>query len=186
MNPIRRPSPYPLPRALARLGAATLALLLALVPPTPAAADDALPPPTGEVLLVVRGAIERTNVGDEAHLDRAALDRLPRASFTSGSPWDDDGVHHYEGVPLDALLAAVGARTDRFTARGVDDYSATFEGVDLERYPVLVAWRRDGHDLTVRTLGPLRIMFPFSDHPELLTQTNTALSVWQLVSMDVR
>ena len=148
--------------------------------------DEPLPAPEGRVLLVVRGAIERPNVGDEAHLDRAILDALPRDAFTTGTPWSEEARHTFEGVKLSAVLEAVGAKSARFEAIGVDDYKATFEGVDLERYPVLIADARDGVPLTLRTLGPLRIVFPFDDHPELLTQANLAMSVWQLVTMDVR
>ena len=162
--------------------------LLALLAPLEAAAGDtALAPPAGEVLLVVAGDITLPNVGDEAHLDRGHLDSLPRERFTTTTPWSESEEGHvFEGVSLDALLRAVGASGARFEAHGIDDYSATFEGVDLERYPVILADTQDGVALTVRRLGPLRIMFPFDDHPELLSQTNVAMSVWQLVRMDVR
>ena len=58
--------------------------------------------------------------------------------------------------------------------------------MDLARYPVIVADSQDGETLTVRRLGPLRIMFPFDEHPELLNQGSMAMSVWQLTRMDVR
>lgn len=159
-----------------------LAFLLLVAP---LQASEALPYPRGPVLLVVSGAIEQPNVGAEARIDRAALDSLPRHGFTTETPWSD-GTHEFEGVRLSVLLEAVGATSERFMARGVSDYRAMFEGIDLERYPVIVAFRQDGKELTTRTRGPLRIVFPFSDHPEFLTQTNLSLSVWQLVAMDVR
>ena len=182
------PSPPPVGRAPSRW-APTLALALSLaafLPPSApeAAADGALPPPEGEVLLVVHGDIERPNVGDEARLDRALLEGLPRTRFVTHTPWTD-GAEAFEGVRLSTLLEAVGARRTRFEAIALDDYQVTVEGLDVERYPIIIADTRDGRPMTTRRLGPLWIMFPFDDHPELLTLTNKAFSVWQLLEMDV-
>jgi len=182
----RRPPPPPRRARASFLASLGPILLAALAGPWPASAAEPLAPPTGEVLLVVTGDITLPNVGDEAHLDRGHLEALPRARFTTDTPWSEHGPHEFSGVRLNALLAAVGANGTRFRASASDDYGATFEGIDLERYPVIIADTRDGESLTVRTLGPLRIMLPFDDHPELLTDTNVAISVWQLVAMDVR
>ena len=185
--PARRgPPPAPRASSLAALALALLAALPGGARPVRAEAS-ALPPPAGEVLLVVAGAIDRPNVGAEAHLDRAHLESLPRARFETTTPWSEPGVRkRFEGVLLGALLDAVGARGGRVEAHGLDDYSAVIEGVDLARYPVIVADTEDGETLTLRRLGPLRIVFPYDDHPELRTQANMARAVWQLVRLDVR
>lgn len=173
--------------AIARPGALVATLSLAVLLAPLAAATEPLPPPAGETLLVIRGAIDLPNVGDEAHIGREHLESLPRERFRTRTPWSEepDG-HEYEGVRLSVLLEAVGARGTRLEALGFDDYAATLEGLDFERYPIIVADTQDGEPLTLRTLGPLWIMFPFDDHPELETQTNTASAVWQLIEMDVR
>lgn len=191
-RPVRRSAPClfsRLARAAARPSvlAATLSLALAAPLAALARATEPLPPPEGETLLVVRGAIDLPNVGDEAHIGREHLESLPRERFTTRTPWTDDpDGHTFEGVRLSALLEAVGARGSRIKALGTDDYAATLEGLDFERYPIIVADTQDGEPLTLRTLGPLWIMFPFDDHPELETQANTAAAVWQLIEMDVR
>jgi len=183
-------SPF-LPGRVRRRIAQRTVLLLALLhgPGAGSLADDAtavLPPPEGPVLLVIRGAIARTNVDDEARFDRAMLHRLPRTGFETATPWSTAPSHTFEGVRLSVLLDLVGASGTRFEAIGADDYAITFEGVDLERYPVILADTQDGMPLTLRRLGPLRIMFPFDDYPELLNQGNDALSVWQLEVMEIR
>lgn len=163
-----------------------LALALAALAALPAAAREPLPRPVGEVLLVVSGEVGLPNVGDEAHLDLAALESLPRDAFSTRTPWAD-GVQHFAGVRLDVLLEALGVAPDTpFTARGIDDYEARFEGIDTRRYPVLLAYLEDGKPIGLRQLGPLRIVFPFDDHPELDTETNYAAAVWQLVEMELR
>lgn len=160
-----------------------IAMSLALIAPPALTAGD-LAPPSGEVLLIVDGAISNTNVDNAAHLDLAALQSLPRHEFSSRNPWQE-GVQHFAGVRLSDLLEFLGAESSEFLAYGFDDYKAEFEGVDVERYPVLLAWEHNGELISLRELGPLRIMFPFDDYPELQTNLSEAMSVWQLVRMTV-
>jgi len=148
-------------------------------------AHAALPAPEGDVLLVIKGALSKPNVGEEAHIDLAILTSLAQEKFTTNTPWSDD-AHEFAGVRLNVLLEAVGANSSSFEASALDDYLVEFSGVDLEKYPVIIAYRQDGKNLTVRRLGPLRIMFPFDDYPELLNQANMTMSVWQLNEMTLR
>lgn len=147
-------------------------------------AED-LPAPVGDVLLKIDGAISRTNVGDEAHLDRAILESLPRFSFETTSPWYE-GVESFSGALIKDVLEAVGASSDSFLAAGFDDYAAEVTGLDFDRIPVLLAWERNGEPMTLRNLGPLWIMFPFDDFPDELDSHDVgAMAVWQLVTMTV-
>lgn len=145
----------------------------------------ALAPPTGRVLLIVDGNIDQTNVGDELHLDMEALRALPAVSFRTLTPWTEDQWLEFRGTSLKALLEAAGAGSDAFTAVGVDDYAAEFQDIDLEKYPVMIAFEQDGKLMSLRQLGPLRVIFPFSDFPELDTESSKAMAVWQLVRMTV-
>ena len=157
----------------------------ALILCTPLVANDDLVPATGDVLLVIDGNIAQTNAGEEAHFDLAMLQSLPPAEFSTHTPWED-GLNHFAGALLSDVLSAVGASSTDFFAVAVDEYQVEFSGVDLERYPVLLAWEHNGEPISVRKLGPLRIMFPFDDHPELDNNANRAMAVWQLIKMSVR
>lgn len=170
---------YGLVRAMAYM-----ALALGICLPLATAADE-LSPPTGDVLLIIDGDIAHTNVGDEAHLDLAMLQALPPLEFSTHTPWED-GLNHFAGARLSDVLSAVGASSSDFLAVGTDDYQVEFAGVDLERYPVLLAWEHNGEPISLRKLGPLRILFPFDDYPELDTNINRAMAVWQLIKMSVR
>lgn len=166
--------------ALAALLAATLTI--ASLP----GALAALPAPTGKVLLRITGNVGEPNVGDEAHLDLALLQSLPAAEFTTTTPWSGDDILTFKGVRIDALLEAVGVDPmAEFTANALDKYSAVFGGVDVVTYPVIIAYEENGSLISVRQLGPLRIMFPFDDHPELLNTGNHTMSVWQLLEMNI-
>jgi hypothetical protein len=162
-------------------GTVLIAMAMALSPQIHA---DTLPPPTGEVLLTITGELENPNVGSEVHLDLAALQSLPVTEFTTNTPWSD-GVQQFEGVRVDVLLNAAGAQGTGFVAVGLDDYKFTVSGIDFDRYPVIVAYRHNGEPISVRNLGPLRIVMPFDDYPELLTPKNESSCVWQLVRMEL-
>lgn len=52
----------------------------------------ALEAPTGDVVLVVKGQLTHTNVGDEAHFDKAMLDALEQGTIDTHTPWHDGRV----------------------------------------------------------------------------------------------
>ncbi len=143
-----------------------------------------LPAPAGEVLLTITGTIDKPNVGSDIQLDMALLESFPVVEFTTDTPWDNE-PQHFEGVRVNVLLDAIGANSRQFVAVGLDDYKFTVSDLDFDQYPIIIAYRQNGHPISVRKLGPLRIMMPFDDFPELLTQQNESRSVWQLVSMEL-
>ena len=63
----------------------------------PASADP-LATPTGEPILTISGAVEKTNQGDTAVFDSAMLELLGMATITTTTPWYDHPVK-FEGVP---------------------------------------------------------------------------------------
>ena len=163
--------------------AGSMIAAVAMVLSTHALADDT-PPLAGEVLLKVTGDLSNPNVGNEAHFDLAMLESLPVTEFTTNTPWSDE-PQFFEGVRVDVLLDAVGTEARQFVAIGLDDYKFTVADIDFDSYPIIIAYRQNGHPISVRQLGPLRIMMPFDQYPELLTQKNESSSVWQLVSMEL-
>lgn len=146
---------------------------------------DGLDAPKGEVLLTISGNITHTNSEQGAEFDRDMLESLGVTSFTTSSPWTDIPTL-FSGVRFDILLKAVGAKSDSVRATAIDSYWYDIKGVDFEKYPVVLAYQRDGKAMTARNLGPLWLMFPFDDHPELLTHANKASCVWQLNALIVQ
>ena len=144
-----------------------------------------LDPPTGEVLLTISGNIRYTNSENGAEFDLAMLEALGATAITTETPWTDQATS-FTGVRLNILLKAVGARSMMFRAQAFDNYWYDVTDVDYEKYPVVVAYKRDGEFMSARNLGPLWLMFPFDDYPELLTETNKASCVWQLNSLVVK
>ena len=148
---------------------------------------DQLPKPEGRVILVVDGNIEHTNDDSgEARVsfDMAMLDALEGASFETTNPWRPE-MNTYEGPLLRSILEFVGAGSTKLQALAIDDYSADIDVAEYEGFPVIVASQFNGERMRIRDLGPLWIMFPLSDYPELDTNKNKARAIWQLKSMTI-
>ncbi len=160
-----------------------LFLIIALV--TPSLASEPLAQPAGRVILTISGAIENTNGDGVARFDRAMLEEIGIIKIATSTSWTD-GVTKFEGVLARDLLRAVGATGDVVTARALNDYSIEIPRSDFDDYDVLFALRMDGVDLTPRDKGPLWVVYPRDEHPELRNQKVDARWLWQLVNLDVR
>lgn len=144
-----------------------------------------LPTPKGDVLLTISGNIEHTNSEHGAEFDLEMLKELEVMAITTNTPWTDE-VTVFEGVSVAALLQHVGAKSAAFRASALDNYWYDVSNIDFEAFPIIIAYKRDGNYMSTRNLGPLWLMFPFDDYPELLTEANKASSVWQLNVMIVQ
>src|SRR5262245_21428624 len=153
--------------AKAVVGALGAVLVLLLWSLQYAAKSDEMPMPTGPVILTITGAISRTNAPDRTEFDEAMLEALGTERITTSSRWVD-GKPTFGGVPIRKLLEAVGAHGSSVTARALDDYTVDIPIADFTRYPVLLALRMNGKALSPREKGPLWIVYPRADYPELL------------------
>ncbi|WP_133063835.1 oxidoreductase [Arboricoccus pini] len=133
--------------------------------------------------LVIRGAIDAA-LGGETIYELPRLQQLPSVSFKTITPWTT-GAHTFKGVNLKTLMAAVGARGSIVRATALNDYAITIDLSDSAASLAIVAYEEDGQPIRVRDKGPLWILFPFSDHPELLTDRVEGWSIWQLDAIEV-
>jgi hypothetical protein len=169
-----------------RARATRVLLLVALLAARVVAAHaGALPPPTGPVILTVTGNIDHTNVGSAAQFDRALLDSLGRAQLRTSTSWTD-GTPVFEGIWGRSLLDALGAHGKVAVARALNDYVVEIPLSDLTGLDVLIATRMDGKNLRIRDRGPLWIIYPWDQHPELNSEAVKQRSIWQLNELDIR
>jgi hypothetical protein len=143
-----------------------------------------LPAPTGKVILTVKGNINVTNGDGMARFDRAMFESLGMETLTTSNPWlVSDGV--FEGVRISRVLEAVGANSQRFLGVALNDYAAEVYDIDFDKYPVMLASKLDGSNMSVRDKGPLWIVFPLSEYPDLDSSKTRSMSVWQLSTIEV-
>ena len=148
-------------------------------------AAEPLAKPSGPVILTVTGAISATNAPERAEFDQKMLEALGIERITTSTNWTN-GKMVFEGVPVRKVLEAAGARGKTIVAAALDDYAIDIPIDDFTRYEVLLALRMNGRALARSDKGPIWIVYPRDDYPELHDPTTNARWVWQLKSIDVR
>lgn len=129
-----------------------------------------------KTILTVRG---KTADGAPVDFDAKALEALGVAEIRTRTQWlGAAGV--WQGVPLQKVLARVGARGDNLRVRALNDYSAVIPVADVARFGPILAWRLDGKLLGVRERGPLIVIYPYDSDPALNFQMYHDRAVWQV------
>ena len=144
----------------------------------------ALDAPSGRPVLTVAGKVTQTNRNGQAVFDAALLDRLPVHQITTQTPWYDE-AKTFEGPLLRDVLAAAGADgAITLVVKALNDYSAQVPVEDAQYYDVILARKLDGRPMAVRDKGPLFLIYPFDQHPELKSDKFYHRSVWQIHRID--
>lgn len=149
-----------------------------------AGAVTRLAPPKGPVLLTVSGHISVTNQDDTARLDRDQLLGWGVDELRTTTPFTD-GVSIFTGVLASRLLDGLGAQGSFIRTSALNDYTIEIPITELRQYPVLLALDRDGQPLSVRSRGPIWLVYPWSDYPELDDRIHRQRSIWQLIELEV-
>ena len=144
-----------------------------------------LPQPQGKALLEVSGTVANTNAPDKAVLDLAMLEGMGVTKTQTSTPWTD-GRPVFEGVLMRVLLDKVGAKGSTVTAVALNDYKVDIPTSDFTQYPVILAYKMDGQELKVRDKGPLWIIYPQDDFPDLKNKQTQAKWVWQIKELRIK
>lgn len=158
--------------------AAALAAILLVTGPV-SAQDKA---PEGATILVISGAVKGAV---PVSFDLAALEKIGKVALTTTTKWTEGPVA-FEGVLMRDLLKAVGATGTEIQAVAINDYKVTVPIADFDKYDVILAYRRDGKPMAVREKGPLWIMYPFDQNPDIKTDLHYARCAWQVKLIEVR
>ena len=151
----------------------------------PAAYGQQLSAPSDRVILEVAGSIKLTNADKRARFDLKMLEQVGVTRVATSTPWTE-GKPVFEGVLIRDLLRRVGANGDIVTPVAINDYKIDIPRAELEKYPVLLAYRMNGEALRVRDKGPLWIVYPRDQFPELDTKPIQSRWVWQVKELQVR
>lgn len=163
---------------------ATLLIFGYVIPVAGISHAKGLPEPSSETLITIDGKIGFTNDKGEAKFDREMLKALGTRSITTPNPFET-GIHTFEGVLIRDLLKAVQAKGTRLVAVAHDGYTVEVPIEDTAKYPVMLAMIWNGKEMKIRNRGPLWIIYPIGQYPELIHQKYSARSVWQLKRLTV-
>ena len=158
------------------------ALLFSLLPTW---AQEALPAPTGPVILTVSGAVGVTNGDDGAAFDREMFEALGVTEIKTTTPWTD-GVQTFEGVLARTVLERVGATGESVFASALNDYTVEVPMSDFTNYDVLLATKINGEEMQVSDKGPIWIVYPRDEELALQDRRLHDRWVWQLKALRVQ
>lgn len=136
------------------------------------------------VILTVTGLIGEGRAGG-VDFTRADLEALGVTTIETATPWHE-GRPKFDGVLLSRLLAKVGATGKTLKVSALNDYAAELPVEDAERYGPILAFRQNGEALTIRSKGPLFVIYPFDRNPELRNEAIYTRSVWQVRRIEVK
>lgn len=111
------------------------------------------------------------------------LDQFEQHSFKTKTPWTSR--YQFSGPLLkDVLQSLLNNLDGTLRARALNDYMVNLDRDLLLRYPVILATRMDGKPMRIRNKGPIWIMLPFDQFPELDVTAVHSQMVWQLRSIE--
>jgi len=124
------------------------------------AEPEALPAPTGDVILKVTGDVASPNAGDECQFDTDLFDQYGVAQ-TLDDPWMGDGLE-YRGLLLSDIWELCGGSGDATAAIMVAKDGMTLEIAreDLEQWPIMLPYQVGGENLVDELGGPVKLVFP--------------------------
>lgn len=163
----------------------TLAWVFVLFQIMPVSAQPIIAQPQGEVILEIFGDFSNKNMEKSAAFDMAMLMELPIAELST-STVVTDGTHHFRGFLMRDLLRLIGSNGSSITATALNDYVIEVEASEFDRFDVLVAYAMNEQPLSSRDKGPLWIVYPRDQHPELQDIRYDYRWVWQLKRLDIK
>jgi len=141
--------------------------------------------PTGRTVLTVNGLISNTNSADSALFDQKMLDQLPQQTITTHTPWSE-GKHTYTGFNAEALFKLVGIQGNTLNITALNDYTIEMPIDDFITNGAIFATHMNGVPMTIRNKGPIMVVYPFDERPQLKIETYFARSIWQIKSVSVK
>lgn len=140
----------------------------------------------GVVLLTVtltgdQGGAEQR---DTRHFTLAELRALGEVTFETETIWTS-GLQQFTGVSLAVLIAQFAPVGGIVQARAINDYMVEIPLSDAVEDGPIIAYERNGKTMSLRTKGPLWIVYPYDSNPAYKTEAVYSRSIWQLDSLSI-
>jgi len=138
--------------------------------------------------LTVSGKIKRftDSASQSFRFSEAELLKLPSKKLKTSVDWSP--VAEWAGPTIDDVLKVAGIDSSATKLRAVahDSFAANIPLTDLATYGPLIAHTKDGKRLTDPKHGPLFVVYPRDQQPELQTAAAGVKFVWALCKIEVQ
>jgi len=147
---------------------------------------DAVPPPSGDVILTITGRISNSNVDDSLQFDMETLDQLGLVEYSVDDQQAEGRVATFQGVLLSKVLEIAGIDEEATSLRTIalNDYAIDIPISDANDYPVMIATSVNGERMTIERYGPTRIIYPYESYEFDVTVYDPRW-IWQLSTIVV-
>mgnify|MGYP002682763373 FL=1 len=142
--------------------------------------------PAGKVVLTVTGAITETNSDKGFELDMAMLEGIGTKLYEGTDPWL--GKKKYTGVVIADILKFAGAPKDvaEVIVIAKDGKKVTLKAEDVDKYAIMLATQDAGKAIGSGLGGPVKLVFPYTTHPELEKMYPKDDWNWFVVTLEVK
>ena len=120
----------------------------------------------------------------ETMLSIADIQKLGSTVVKTTTPWHN-GVQTFEGVSLEKLVKSAGIQGTTLVVKALNNYMTEIPFTDLTKFPVILAYKRNGEMMPVSDKGPFFIIYPFDSNPALKSEIYYSRSAWQVKSITV-
>ncbi len=110
------------------------------------------------------------------------LEEFPLVSVSTETQWTN-GVLHFRGPLMRDILDDIGAVGDTIQVNGLDGRSATIPREDIYKFDVIIACQVEGAYFGLRDRGPLWIIYPWTDNPEIQSAIYYDRGIYHLSSL---
>ncbi|MFM7311829.1 MAG: molybdopterin-dependent oxidoreductase [Cyanobium sp.] len=127
---------------------------------------------TGKWTLTISGQIGRSRPEVISLVDLARLASRRVSTWDPNNSSSSGKVKHYQGVLISELFNRVGADREArdITFVSTDAFRTTVPMADIIRHPIILANREGGKPIERSSGGPIYLVFPYLDSPELVTR----------------
>lgn len=114
----------------------------------------------------------------------ADLKAMPNYQVKTETIWTDQ-EHTYTAISVAQLLAQLEAKGETLRFIALNDYAIEVPVNVLVEHNAFIAFEQDGKPMRIRDKGPLWVLYPFSDQPQINTPFYQAHCAWQLKTIEV-
>ena len=133
----------------------------------------------GDVILTISGISPSDGSQINVSYDLAALQALPKTSFTTSTMWTE-GPQVFEGVLLKDILDVNGVDKGTISATAINDYAIDIPVSDAVVGGPIIAYGLNGSAMSIRDKGPLWIVYPYDQNADYQSEVVFSRSIWQL------